>query len=83
MNNKNMVLGVMAALVIAFGAYGAVAFASQPHMGQDGTGYGRGEGRGQGLGMRDGGGQGEGQRGQNRGGHFVDENNDGICDKMQ
>jgi hypothetical protein len=67
--------------MITFGAYGAVALASQPHMGQNGTGFARGEGRGQGMGMRDGSGQGE--RGQNRGGHFVDANNDGICDNMQ
>lgn len=39
------------------------------------------------LGLGQGGGQGKGihagQRGQNRGGNFVDANKDGICDRMQ
>ena len=39
-------------------------------------GLGQG-GRGQGAGMH------SGQRGQNRGGNFVDANKDGICDRMQ
>jgi len=38
---------------------------------------GLGQGNGQGKGMH------AGQRGQNRGGNFVDANKDGICDRMQ
>jgi hypothetical protein len=35
------------------------------------------------LGLGQGKGAGNGQRGQNRGGNFVDLNGDGVCDRMQ
>jgi hypothetical protein len=35
------------------------------------------------LGLGQGNGMGRGERGQNRGGNFVDKNNDGVCDRGQ
>jgi hypothetical protein len=43
-----------------------------------GHGYGKGQGRGNGVGRGNG-----DYRGQNRGGHFVDSNSDGVCDRME
>jgi len=42
-----------------------------------GNGQGRGDGQGKGMGRHN-----SDSRGQNKGGHFVDANDDGVCDNM-
>ena len=80
--NKGIVIGVLSLAILGTAALASGAFASVGGRGQFGPSYSPerhaqmvedGQGRGM-MGS---------QRGQNKGGNFVDKNGDGICDHMQ
>lgn len=80
--NKNIVIGALGLAVLGTAVFASGAFASAGNRGQFGQNYSPERhaqmmGNGQGRGMMN------GQRGQNRGGNFIDKNGDGICDHMQ
>lgn len=79
---KGLVIGALSLAVIGTALYASGAFASVGGRGQFGPNYSPERhaqmmGSGQGRGMMN------EQRGQNRGGNFIDKNGDGICDRMQ
>jgi len=92
MINKGIVLGVLSLVVLGAGAYSMNVFAAQNEA-RKGTGVGATSGVRQGAGQGLGQGQCTGehgscpmrgqQRGENKGGNFVDANGDGVCDHMQ
>lgn len=85
MNAKNILLGVLGVAALGTVALASATYAYGP-ANKLGSGYNAQHQQGAGWGARDGQGRGMmsgGQRGQNRGGNFIDANNDGICDRMQ
>jgi len=81
MSTKNVILGSLGLVVLGAVALATSAYAYQGVPMRNGAGQRinaeRGAGLEQGRGMMN------GNRGQNRGGNFVDANGDGICDHMQ
>ncbi|MDD5396442.1 MAG: hypothetical protein PHW24_00085 [Candidatus Moranbacteria bacterium] len=80
--NKNIAMGILGLAVLGTAVLANGAFASVGNRGQFGPNYSPERHaqmmqNGQGRGMMN------GERGQNRGGNFIDANNDGICDRMQ
>ena len=80
--NKGIVIGALSLAVLGTAVFASGAFASVGNRGQFRLNYSPERhaqmmGSGQGRGMMG------SQRGQNRGGNFVDANNNGICDHME
>lgn len=82
--NKGIMIGVLSLVVLGTAVWASGTFASVGNRGQFGPNYSperhakmMEDGQGQGRGMMN------GQRGQNKGGNFIDKNGDGICDHMQ
>lgn len=75
MTKTNITLGVLSLIALGTVAYTMSAYAYQGNPARNGAGYGLHNGQGRGM-------MGQ-ERGQNRGGNFVDKNGDGICDHLQ
>ena len=86
MINKGIILGVLTLAIIGATGYGIGSYAAQAATSRNGAGAQVRQGAGDGQcngGSQGGCGMRSGERGQNKGGNFVDANNDGICDHMQ
>jgi len=84
MNTRMIKLGALSLVALGIVALATSAYAYQGNPTKVGPGYAQTQ-NGVGQGLHNG--QGRGmigqERGQNRGGNFVDANKDGICDHMQ